>query len=97
MIHKHALVCGGPTPCCKIQHLRSLCFQKTMWGRPTQYASKTGVGTTERFLCYIAQLSLRLKTIVGTTGLFGHDDLHRKEKKRVTIKWGFGKWECVYN
>ena len=29
-------------------HLRS---QKTMSSRPTQFASKTGVGTTGRFLC----------------------------------------------
>jgi len=33
------------------QHLRSLRSQKTMSGLPTQFASKTGVGTTGLFLC----------------------------------------------
>ena len=40
-----------PDPCCHTQHLRSQRSQKTMSGRPTQFASKTGVGTTGFFLC----------------------------------------------
>jgi len=40
-----------PDPCCHTQRLQSLRFRKTMSGRPTQFASKTGVGTAGRFLC----------------------------------------------
>jgi len=44
-------VCGGLNPCCKPQHLRSLRSQKTMSGRLTRCASKTGLGTTGPFVC----------------------------------------------
>ena len=37
--------------CCHTHHLRSLRSQKTMSSRPTQFASKTGVGATGLFLC----------------------------------------------
>jgi len=45
-----------PDPCWHAQHLRSLRSEKTMSGRPSQFASKTGVGTTGRFQCSNAGL-----------------------------------------
>jgi len=54
-----------PYPCCHTQHLRSLRSQKTMSGRPTQFASKTGVGTTGLFLCSDALYGLDVPLICG--------------------------------
>ena len=48
-----------PDPCCHTRHLRSLRSQKTKSSRPTQCASKTGVGTTGLFLCCNAGGGLR--------------------------------------
>ena len=58
-----------PNPCCKPHHLRPLRSHKTMSGRLTQCASKTGVGTTRLVLCSTVALqgdmSLQLRTTKG--------------------------------